>query len=77
MQRQLALASARITALWARYCERAVLVVLVKLGLARQYALAPFALEVIALEMLRECGLIWPIEATAWLQAVLVLLSAC
>jgi hypothetical protein len=77
MQRQLALASARLAALWASDCERAVLVVLVELGLARQYAFAPFALEMVVFEVLGKRGLIWPIKATARLQAMLVLLSAC
>jgi hypothetical protein len=41
--------------------------VLVELGQAWKYALATFALEVIAFEVLCESGLIRAIEVTAWL----------
>jgi hypothetical protein len=77
MERQPVFASAILSTTRASNGERAGLVVLVKLGLARQDALASFALEMVVLEMLHESGLIWAIEATAWLQAMLVLLTAC
>jgi hypothetical protein len=67
MERQLGLARAMLSTLGTSYSERAVLVMLVKLGLARQNTLASLALEVIALQMLSERGLIWAVETTTWL----------
>jgi hypothetical protein len=77
MERQLVLAGAMIAALRACQCKRAVFVMPVELGLTRQYALAALALEVVVFEMLGEYGLVWAIEATTRLQAMLVLYTAC
>jgi hypothetical protein len=64
---ELGLSSTMLTTLGAGKCEGAALVVLIELGQTRKYALAALALEVIALEMLRERGLVRSVEVATWL----------
>jgi hypothetical protein len=63
----LSLSSTLLAALGTGKRECTALVVLIELGQAWKYALAAFALEVIALEMLCERGLIRTIEVATWL----------
>lgn len=73
MKGQLDLARARNIAL--RTCDREIasLDMLIKLGLAWKYALAPNALEVVLLKVEVQGARVWTIKVTAWLQAMLVL----
>lgn len=59
--------------LMTRYSRLASLIVLIKLGLAWEYALAANALEVVLLEVKVQSGLIRTVVGTAWLQTMFVL----